>query len=149
MWVLGVTSVVYLGTVSGRMMETEFLPTRLCLFSLVQDLGEVWMERDGIGCRPKLVVQREEYGVWVQTDLGLLSSSSTYWLSDLEQGTWPFWSLAIQQWGQEPHWNAVKSKQTTLEKDFINGKFCMNIRNIFRSFFCKIKCVMRWRLLSN
>lgn len=69
------------------MMEIEFLSTQRCLFSLVQDLGEVWMERGGIRCRPKLVVQREEYGVWVQTDLGLLSGSSTYWLSDLGLGT--------------------------------------------------------------
>lgn len=144
MWVLGVTSAAYLGTVSGRMMEIEFLSTRLCLFSLVQNSGEVWMERGGIRCRPELLVQRER-----NMAFGTRQTWVCFLAEWLGARTWPFWSLAILPWGQEPQWNAVKNKQTTLEKDFINGNFCMNIRNILSLFFCKMKCVMRWRLLSN
>lgn len=96
MCALGVAAAVYLGTVSGRRMEIEFLSTRLCLFPLVQDSSEVCMEQGGIRWHPKLLVQREEYGgICVQTDLGLLSGSSTYWLSDLGQET--FWSLVVLQ----------------------------------------------------
>lgn len=37
---------------------------------------------DGMRWRPELLVQREEYGVWLQTDLGLLSGWVT-WGKDL------------------------------------------------------------------